>query len=332
MKSSVRRNRRAFLLVACASLWSPPPRAQRALHTRLVGVLSGNPYDSIGQASLSAFRHGLERAGWKEGRNIEIDHRWGEGDPGRIRAQADELVKRSPDVIAVHTATALREVRRATAAIPIVFWAVSDPLGNKFVSNLSRPGGNVTGFSLFEYDMGPKWLQLLKEAAPRVARVLVLMHSNNPNLPGWLRTLEPSAPLLGIRIAAPKINDGKEIEAMISAFAREPNGGLLVLPDPQLLPYRDVIIKVAATHKLPAIYGVTRFSEHGGLMAYAAEQGDLANRAAMYVARILNGERPGDLPIQQPTKFELAINNRTARALGLKLPRTLLMRADLVIE
>jgi putative ABC transport system substrate-binding protein len=332
MKPAVSRHRREFLLSTCALLSASSLNGQPSAQMRLVGVFLGTTSDRLGQAYLSALRDTLDRAGWKEGRNIEIDARWGEGDPDRIRAQADSLAARKPDVIAVHTATALREIRRATKEIPIVFWGVSDPLGNKFVSNLARPGGNISGFSLFEYDMGPKWLQLLKEVAPQIRRVLVLMHANNPNLPGWVRAIEPSGPSLSLRVTAPHISDGAQIETTISAFAREPLGSLLVLPDPQLAPLRDTIIRLAADFKLPAIYGLSEFTERGGLMSYSIDQVDLATRAAVYVSRILNREKVGELPIQLPTKFELAINTKTARTLGLELPRTLVVRADRLIQ
>lgn len=249
-----------------------------------------------------------------------------------MRAQAEALVSGKPNVIAVSTATALRETQRAAGNIPIVFWAVSDPVGNKFVRNLARPDGNTTGFSLFEYEMGGKWLQLLKEAAPHLKRALVLMNAANPNLPGWLRAIEPVAPALGLELIRPNVFDAAQTEPAISAFARDANGGLILLPDPFLAPHREVIIKLTAKYRLPMLSGVSSFSDLGGLISYGIDQVDLAKRAVNYVSRILNGEKLGELPVQAPTMFELVINMKTARAFGLRIPQTFLVRADRVIE
>jgi putative tryptophan/tyrosine transport system substrate-binding protein len=325
--------RRHIIFSLGGFLASPSVSAQQALPLRHVGVLVGGlASDSGAQAQLAALRQGLQQIGWREGRNMEFEHRWGEGKVAVMRTQAETLVSGKPNLIVVSTATALSEVQRVAGNIPIVFWGVSDPVGNKFVQSLARPGGNITGFSLFEYEMGGKWLQLLKEAAPGLKRALVLMSAANPNLPGWLRAIEPTALSLGLTLIRPDVTDAAQIEPAISAFAREANGGLIVLPDPFLSASRELILKLTERYRLPSIYGLRIFAELGGLISYGIDQVDLAKRAAVYVSRILNGEKPGELPVQAPTTFELVINMKTAKALGLRIPQTILVRADLVIE
>ena len=326
--------RRQFLLLAGALLASPLVHAQRPVTMRRVGVLLGGASDPQGLAHLAALREGLQQLGWMEGRNIQIEHRWGGGIASVMRTQAEALVSGKPDVIATSTATALRETQRVAVNIPVVFWGVSDPVGNKFVQSLARPGGNTTGFSLFQYDMGGRWLQLLKEAAPHLKRALVLMNAGNPNLPGWLHAIEPVARSLGLALIHPSVMDAAQIEPAISAFAREANGGLLVLPDPFLTSAgnQELILKLTTTLRLPSVYGLSVFAQKGGLISYGVDQVDLAKRAAIYVSRILNGEKPADLPVEQPNKFELVINLKTAKQLGLKIPQSILIRADELIQ
>lgn len=328
--------RRQFLIGAGALASSSLLRAQNPGTVRrialLMGTAKGTSKDSHGNAQASALRDALRQLGWIEGRNLRIEYRWGEGDAKLMRSQAEELVAGRPEIILAQTATALREVQRAAGAIPIVFWTVSDPVGNKFVSNLSRPGGNTTGFSLFEYEMGGKWLQLLKEVTPRLRRVFLLMSVRNPNWPGWRRAIELAAPSLGLQVEHIELTDVAQIGPAVSAFAQKPNGGLVVLPDPFLSPQREAIVMLAAKHRLPAIYGPSAYTQAGGLISYGIDSVDLARRAASYVDRILKGEKPGDLPIQKPTKFELEINLGAAKALGLQIPQSVLLRADRVIE
>ena len=326
--------RRQFLLTAGAVLVSPLVRAQRTPPLRRIGVLVGGASGPQEQAQLAALRQGLLHLGWLEGRNIQIDNRWGEGNIAVMRTQAEALASGNPDVLATSTATALREMQRAAGQIPIVFWGVSDPVGNKFVQSLARPGNNTTGFSLFQYEMGGKWLQLLKETAPFLKRALVLMNEKNPNLPGWMYAIEPVARSVGLELVRPKVMDAAQIESAISAFSREANGGLLVLPDPFLTStvHQELILKLTTLHRLPSVYGLSIYPQRGGLISYGIDQVDLARRAASYVSRILNGEKVADLPIEQPTKFELVINLKTAKQLGLKIPQAMLVRADELIQ
>jgi len=294
-------------------------------------LLGGSASDPLVQAQLAALRKELRKLGLIEDRDIKVEIRWGEGNINLMRTEAESFVSRKLDLIAVSTATALREVQRATSKTPIVFWAVSDPVGNKFVESLVRPGGNTTGFSLFEYDMCGKWLQLLKEAAPNVKRILALMSSNNPNLAGWMRELESAASVLKLEVIQPKLVDAGQIEPAITSFARLENGGLLSLPDPFLSPHRKLIATAALSSRLPSISGLSIFAQEGGLLSYGIDQVDLATRAASYVGKILKGAKPGDLAIQRPTKFELVVNTRTAKALEITVPKTLLFRADDVL-
>ena len=261
-----------------------------------------------------------------------IDYRWGEGDAALMRKHAADLVSRKPDVMLVRSATALREARRAAGEIPIVFVSVSDPVGNGFVQSLAHPGGNITGFSNLDYDMAGKFLQLLKEVAPHVKRVFVLQSPNNPNWPGWLRAIDASASTLKLEVVRGSVTDGAQIEPTISAFARESNGGLLVLPDPFLRPQRDLIFNLAKRFRLPAVYGGGGFDNGKVLIYYGVDDTDFARQAALYVSRILNGEKAGNLPVQAPTKFKLHVSANVAKTLGLTLPASILVRADKVIE
>jgi putative ABC transport system substrate-binding protein len=325
-------NRRQFVLFVSLLLAAGPARAQKSERLRRVAVLMGGSEDPQGVMAFTALREGLRQLGWIEGRNLEIKYHWGEGQATLMRAHAEDLVKWKPDIIVVRSATALREVRRVAGAVPIVFVSVSDPVGNGFVPSLARPGGNITGFSNLEYEMAGKWLQLLKEIAPQVTRVLTLQGAGNPNWPGWQRAMETYVSAFNLQLMRPTITDGAQIEPLIAAFASEPNGGLIVLPDPFLQPHRALIFSLAAKHRVPAIYGGAGYDSGEGLIFYGVDTVDVSRRAAIYVNRILNGEKAGELPVQTPTKFELVVNKKAAKALGLAVPASLLVRADRVVE
>jgi putative ABC transport system substrate-binding protein len=295
---------------------------------RRIAVLTGGMEDP---AWVEVLRDDLKKLGWIDHQNIVIEYRWGEGDVALMRRYATELMNAKPNVFVVRSATALREVRRVAGGIPIVFVSVSDPVRNGFVQSLARPGGNVTGFSNLDYDMAGKWLQLLKEVAPHVKRVFVLQSPNNPNWPGWAAAIDSSAQELSLTVVRSNVTDSAQIEPAMSTFAREHDGGLLVLPDPFLAPQRDVIISSAARHRLPAVYGGSGFDNGAGLLYYGVDSQDYPKHAASYVSRILNGERAADLPVQAPTKFKLIVNLSVAKALGLMVPASIVVRADKVI-
>ena len=281
---------------------------------------------------VAALRDSLKQLGWIDEHNVVIEYRWAEGDASLMRRYAVELVNGKPDVIVVRSATALREAGRAAGEIPIVFVSVSDPVGNGFVQSLARPGRNITGFSNLDYDMAGKWLQLLREVAPLVKRVLVLQSPNNPNWPGWLHAIDSSAEAMSLAVVRGSVTDRAQIEPVISKFAREPNGGLLILPDPFLAPQRDLIVSSAARYRLPAVYGGAGFDNGEGLIYYGADSTDFPRNAALYVDRILKGESPANLPVQAPTKFKLIVNSKVAKALGLTVPASIGLRADKVVE
>jgi putative ABC transport system substrate-binding protein len=274
-------------------------------------------------------RDSLEKLGWSS-RNLRLELRWDVGNPERARAVAKELVASAPELIMPSTTQMLAAVQAETRTIPIVFVNVSDPVGTGLVASLARPGGNITGFTNFEYATGGKWLEILKEIAPTVTRVAIIANPKNPNTALYLRTIEPAALGLALRVAG--VSDAAGIEQAIAAAAREPNSGLLIMPDPITIVHRELIVSTAARHRLPAAYPYRYFVTLGGLFAYGIDSTDLYRRAASYVDRILKGANPGELPIQQPIKFELAINLKTAKSLGLTVPLTLQASADEVIE
>jgi putative ABC transport system substrate-binding protein len=288
--------------------------------------------DLEGQERVTAFRKSLRESGWTDGQNVRIEVRWLGGRPDLANTYAKELVDWSPDVIVVNGTPGLVAVRQLTRATPIVFVVVTDPVGAGFVQSLSRPGGNVTGFSTFEPEIGGKWLETLKEIAPHVRRAGVLM---DPEFRGfsalWL-TIKSVAPSFGLEAVALYGRDGEEIERAIERFRRQPNGGLIVLPTPVNSVQRQRIYSLATQHRLPAIYPFAFHAKSGGLVAYGFDAVDLFRRAGPYVARILNGEKPGDLPVQAPAIFNLTVNLKTANALGLTVPPSILIRADEVIE
>jgi putative tryptophan/tyrosine transport system substrate-binding protein len=313
------------------------PRVVRAQQPtgggRRVGILMGTAENDLEQRGLvSAFVQALADLGWHDGRNIRIEYRWASGDTDRLRAEAASLAAVAPDVIFCQGTPAATALHQAAPATPIVFVMVTDPIGTSLVTSLARPGGNITGFTNYEYSMGGKWLETLKEVAPNLTTVAVIMNPENPALIGALHAIETAAPTLGLQATSAPIHDPADIERAIDAFSARANSGLLVLGDFITLTHRAFIVELAARHRIPAIYNLRAFATIGGLMSYGIDPSDLFRRAATYVDRIFKGAKPADLPIQQPTKFELVINLKTAKALGLTIPQTLLVAADEVIE
>jgi putative tryptophan/tyrosine transport system substrate-binding protein len=308
-------------------------RAQQRERMRLIGVLLPAASDDAGmQARIAAFHRGLEQLGWTIGRNVRIDTRWATTDAAEIRKHAAELVALAPDVILAHAATTVGPLLQATRTVPIVFLIVIDPVGAGFVQSLARPGGNATGFLMFEYGLSGKWLELIKQLAPGMSRAAVLRDPALASGIGQFGALQAVAPSLGMELSPVDARDASEIERAVTAFARSSGGGLIVTASPAASRHRDLIITLAARWRLPAIYFARYFCTDGGLISYGPDLIDPYRQAAGYVDRILKGEKPADLPVQAPTKYELAINLKTARALGLELPASVLARADEVIE
>jgi ABC-type uncharacterized transport system substrate-binding protein len=327
--------RRTFITLLGGAMvaWPLTARAQQAERMRRVGVLMGYPEgDAEGQVSLAAFRQRLQELGWTEGRNIQIDTRWAGADPNKARTFAKELIGMTPDVIVPSTNLITAILQRETSSIPTVFVLVGDPVGSGFVATMARPGGNLTGFSVFEPAIGGKWLEIFREIAPNTSRVAFVLHPETPVNVGFLRAAEAASPSHGIKIVAIGVHTAAEIERGITEFAAESNGGLIVAPHAVTLGHRDVIIGLAARYRLPAIYGPRHYATSGGLISYGPNPIDPFRQGASYVDRILKGAKPGDLPAQFPTKYELVINLKTAKALGLTVPPSLLARADEVIE
>ena len=329
--------RREFITVlgGAAAAWPLVAGAQQpGARMRRIGVLMSYAADDrAGQARLLAFAQELAQSGWIDGRNVRIDVRWAAVDPERIRSYAAELIALAPDVIVASGSAIVGSLLQATRAVPIVFAQVTEPVGAGFVQSLPRPGGNATGFMLYEYGIGSKWLELLKEIAPGVKQVAFLQALVALSGPGLFGAMQGSAPSLGVEVRPIRVGDADEFERAIAAFAHPSNGGLIVgAGTVGLGALRHGIVKLAARHRLPAIYSDLVFATEGGLLAYAPDRVDQYRRAAGYVDRILKGEKPADLPVQAPTKFELAVNLKTAKALGLALPETLLVAANEVIE
>ena len=328
--------RRTFiaLVSGAAVAWPLATRAQQADRVRRVGVLMGGvgEDDLDGQARIAAFLHGLAQLAWTEGRNVRIDTRWSAGNADGIRKHAAELVALAPDVILASGTSTMGPLLQATRAVPIVFAGVSDPVGAGFVDSLSRPGGNATGFMQFEYSLSAKWLELLKQIAPGVTRAAVLRNPAETSGIGQFAVIQSVAPSVGMEVSPVSVRDAGEIERGVTAFARRPNGGLIVTGSGLAAIHRKLIITLAARHKLPAVYPRRLYVTDGGLICYGADRIDQFRRAAGYVDRILKGDKPADLPVQAPAKYELVINLKTAKALGLAVPATLLARADEVIE
>jgi putative tryptophan/tyrosine transport system substrate-binding protein len=327
--------RRKFLatLGGAAAAWPLLARAQQPGQMRRIGVLTNVAADDpVGRARLAAFLQALQQLSWTDGRNVRIDHRWTLGDAERGRKSAEELIALAPDVILAAGSATMGPLLQTTRTVPIVFVHVPDPVGAGFVDSLARPGGNATGFIQFEYGMSSKWLELLKEIAPAVTRAAVMRDPAITAGIGQFGAIQAIAPSLGMEAMPVNVRDATEIERVVATFARTPNGGLIVTGSPLVVIHRDLIVKLAARDKLPTVYFERLFVTGGGLMSYGPNIVDQYRRAASYVDRILKGEKPADLPVQAPTKYELLINLKTAKALGLDVPPTLLARADEVIE
>jgi len=326
--------RRDFIKVVTGSAiaWPFAARAQQTGRVRRVGVLM-HVAKSVPdeQARLTPFVERMRELGWAEGRNLQLDVRWGADDPDRYPRQAAELVALAPDVLIAPTSFTLAPLQRATRSIPIVFMGVIDPVGGGFVSSLARPGGNTTGFVAFEYTIGAKWLELLKEVAPHVTRTAVLRDPSNASGIGQFAAIQ-AAGTVGIDLSVIDLHEAGGIEQAIAAFATDPNGGLVVTATPFGSNHPDVITSLAARYKLPAVYPFHYFVRVGGLLSYGVDLASQSRLAAAYVDRILRGERPADLPVQAPTKYELTVNLKTAKALGLTVSASLLSRTDEVIE
>ena len=325
--------RREFItLLGGAAAWPLTARAQQPNRMRRIGVFMNLASDDAeGQARNAAFLQGLQEAGWAVGRNVRIEYRWGAGDPELFRRYAAELVALAPDVILASGAS-MYALQQVTREVPIVFVQVPDPVGAGIVLSMARPGRNATGFTPFEYGVSAKWLELLKEIAPRVTRAAVVRDPAIPTGTGQLGAIQSVAPSFGVELSPVDVRDVREIEGTVAAFARGSNGGLIVTASALAVVHREVIITLATRYKLPAVFFLRSFVTDGGLISYGPDSMDQFRRAAGYVDRILKGEKPADLPVQAPTKYELVINLKTARALGLDVPPTLLARADEVIE
>jgi putative tryptophan/tyrosine transport system substrate-binding protein len=328
--------RREFIKVigGAAAAWPLAAHGQQPGRMRRIGVLEGNrANDPQAQANAVALVQGLAALNWKEGDNLRIDWRWGGGDPALFASHAAELVALGPEVLLADSTLSLEVLRRQTRTIPIVFIGVFDPIGQGFVASLARPGGNITGFGAFDSPMAGKWLEMLTQITPPVARVAVLFNPATTPYAGLIiHTIEAVAPSFAVVVRAAPVDSSSEVEAMMAGVAREERGGVLVLPTTFTVSHRDAIIALAARHRLPAVYSFRFFAADGGLMSYGSNLADLHHRSAAYVDRILKGDRPGDLPVQQPTKFDLVINLKTAKALGIDVPDRLLATADEVIE
>jgi putative tryptophan/tyrosine transport system substrate-binding protein len=325
--------RRKFLAtLGGAAAWPLAARAQPDGMRRIVLLHSLAENDPEVQARIAAFRRGLETLKWTENRNVQIEHRFSGGDIARIQAYTAELVSSAPDLIIATSSPVTAALKQATRTIPIVFFVVNDPVGQGFVTSLSRPGGNITGFTFVDSPMIGKWSEMLKEIAPGIRRIALTFNpSTAPYYPLFLGELGAAAPL-SVELLATPVHDEAEIEAAVTAFARQPGGGLIVAPEPFMNTHRALIVALAERHRLPAIYGFRQHVTEGALMSYGIDTIDLYRRGASYVDRILKGEKPADLPVQAPVKYELVINLKTARALGLTVPQTLLVIADEVIE
>ena len=327
------RRRKFITLLGGAAAWPLVAGAQETDRVRRVGALGVLAADDPeGEARLAAFREGLQQFGWIDGRNVRIDSRWGAGDANDIRENAKELIALAPDVILATGSAAMGSLQQLTRTVPVVFVLVPDPVGAGYIDSLAHPGGNATGFTIFEFGIGAKWLELLKEIVPGLKRVAVLRDPTISSGLGLFGAIQSASPSLGLEVIAVNVRDAGEIERAVSGFARSPNGGLIVTSSALTAVHRKLIIALAAQHKLPAIYYERYFVKDGGLISYGADFHDQFRSAASYVDRILKGERAADLPVQAPTKYELVINLKTAKALGLSIPQTLLASANEVVE
>jgi len=325
--------RREFVtLLGGAAAWPLAARAQQGERMRRIGVLLNTAADDpLGQARVAAFVQGLQAAGWSDGRNVRIDTRGAAADPNNYRKYAAELIALGPDVVLASTTPAVLQLQQASRTVPIVFVSVIDPVGSGLITSMARPGGNITGFVIFEYALAGKWLELLKEIAPGVKRAAVLRDATVAAGIGQFAAIQ-AAGSVGMELSAIDLRDAGEIERAIADFARHPNGGLIVTASQFGTNNPGPLVALAARHKLPSVYPFGYFASAGGLISYGSDQVDEYHRAAAYVDRILKGEKPADLPVQAPTKYQLAINLKTAKGLGLTVPPAILARADDVIE
>ena len=329
----MRRREFMTLLGGAAAAWPLAAHAQQSERMRLIGVLlPATADDPDFQARVGAFLQGLQQSGWSIGRNVRIDTRWATANAAEIRRHAAELTADAPDVILAHGASAVGPLLQATRTVPVVFPVIGDPVAAGFVDSLARPGGNATGFMSYEYSLSGKWLELLKEIAPRVTRVAVLRDVSTPTGPAQFGIIQAAAPSLGVEVNPVNVRDAGEIERTVAAFARTSNDGLIVTGSALTSRHRDLIVALAARHKLPAVYVERYFVAAGGLISYGPDFVDQYRQAAGYVDRILKGEKAADLPVQAPSRYKMVINLKAARALGLDIPPALLARADEVIE
>jgi len=327
------RRRKFIFLLSGAAVWPLAAGAQQGERVRRIALFpTGAEGDREAQNYVRALRQGLEKLGWSDGRNIQIDVRWESGDPARMLADVETALSLAPEVIVSGGTQTTSELERRTRSIPIIFVNVGDPLASNLVQSLARPGGNFTGFTAIESSFGGKWIELLKEIAPRVERLLVLFNPQNPTWKFHVPTIEAAASKLALPVTTLPVNSSGDIESAIIAFASKPNGGLIMLPSAFAQAHREEIVALAAKYQLPAMYAVRTYVTSGGLISYGSDWVDQYRQAAMYVDRILKGEKPADLPVQAPTKFELVINLKTAKALGLEVPLHLQQLADELIE
>jgi putative tryptophan/tyrosine transport system substrate-binding protein len=332
MAIHIRRRELVVALGSAAAAWPLAARSQPGERARRIGVLMNlSENDPEAQGLVAAFREGLAQLGWIDGRNVRIDYRWSAGDLDRIRRYAAELVALPPEVILAYGGSTVGPLQQVTRTVPIVFVEVIDPVGAGFVMGLARPGGNTTGFSLFEFGIAGKWLELLKQITPHMTRAVVIRDPSSPGGGGQVGAIQALAPSLRVEVTSVGLRDAGEIERAVTV-AREANGGLIVTVSPLATVNRELIITLAAQHRVPAVYPLRYFATSGGLISYGPERLEPYRRAPSYVDRILKGEKPAELPVQPPTKYELVINLKTAKALGLEVPPTLLARADEVIE
>ena len=326
------RRREFITLLGGATAWPVSARAQQSERMRRIGVfMSTEADDPVGQSRLAAFRQAMQQLGWSEGRNVHMDTRWGTNDTDLYRKYAAELVALAPDVILSATGPSTQALQRVSRTVPIVFAIALDPVGSGIVESLARPGGNATGFMQFEYSLSGKWLELLKGIAPGLTRAAVLRDPDTTSGVGQFAVIQAVAPPLRIDVIPIDPRDASDIESAVQTFARSANGGLIVTAGPAIT-HRDLIFKLAAQHQLPVVYPYRFFVASGGLMSYGTDLNVSYQRAASYVDRILKGEKPADLPVQAPTKYELVINLKTAKSLGLEVPPSFLARVDEVIE
>jgi len=327
--------RREFIAgLGGAAAWPLAARTQQPTRMRRIGVLNSVAADDPqSQRRMTALAQGLQQLGWTDGRNVLIETRWGAGDAERLRRYAAELLAFAPDVIVAATTSSMVPLQQATSTVPLVFVQVTDAVGVGFVESMSRPGGNATGFAMFpDYGVSAKWLELLKQLVPRVTRAGVLRDPSNPSGIGLMAAMQSVAPGLGVELSPLGVRDAPEIERTIAAFAQRPNGGMILIPTSPTFIHRQLIIDLAARHRLPTIYPYRYFVAAGGLICYGPDEIEQYRQAAGYVDRILKGEKPADLPVQAPTKYETVLNLKTAKALGIEVPATVRVRPDEVIE